>query len=569
MRARTRWLVFSVALVGLVGLAAPSSADHWTRSDVRNLEPIADLSNTDTLANSDMAFWGDLAFQGHWEGWQVHDISDPTSPRTLLDYVHCTDPTLGIGGGQGDIIVWNNLLVRAWNSGATSSGVCGTNPDGSPTPIQRVGFEGIHIFDISDVARPRLITGVDIDDGAPSKPPGVTTGCGSHTLTAVPDPANNRLLVYVGGSSTACPGMDLVEIPLGNPAAATWYGRAEAGRSCHDITVYMVDKLRAACSGSVPGAPPPGQHGFTYFSMDPAQGGSLRNPVQLYQRNVPNTTTVGHTSAFSWDGKILSWSHEPGGGVQSACETTDPPANREMYFFSTETGSMKGKFTIPAQTVDESCASVHIMQSIPTLNGLDVFTSGNYMAGTYLVDYTDPTAPRTIGWSDPPPNRVPEPNPNFILGGAWATYWYNGFLYESDIAKGLHIHRSTSPEAQTPMRLPYLNPQTMLPLPPLPAACKGKPATLVGTAAKDTIVGTTGNDVIAGLGANDVLNGRGGKDTICAGGGNDKVKGAGGNDRLFGQAGRDKLNGGGGNDLCVGGGGRDKAKSCEKQKSIP
>jgi hypothetical protein len=593
MRSKIRWLAFSAAVGGLLTLGVPSSADHATRTDVRNLDPIADLANTDTLANSDMAFWGDLAIQGHWEGFQIHNISNPASPTTIVDYDDCGDPSVGLGAGQGDVIVWDNLLVRGWNSGASATAFCGRTPAGDPMPISRTGFEGIHIFDITNPASPQLVGEVDIDDGAATKPPGITTGCGSHTLTAVPDPANNRLLVYVGGSSQLCPGMDLVRIPLSNPATAEWYGRAEnpSGRACHDITVYMIDKNRAVCSGSWPTNNTAGNHGFSYWSMDAADGGSLQNPVLLYERDISrvnnqdvgapvpggdgpgsgkNGATLGHTSSFSWDGKILLWSSEPGGGVNSNCEETDPDENREMYFFSSELGQLKGKWTIPTQSVDESCASVHIMQSIPTMNGRDVMTSGTYMAGTYLVDYTDPVNPTTLGWSDPPADVVPAPNVDLILGGAWATYWYNGYLYESNIKKGLFIHQSTSPEAQTPVELEFMNPQTMMPIPPLqPAAkCKGKDATLVGTSGKDNIVGTSGNDVIVARGGNDRINAKGGKDLVCAGAGKDKVRGGGGNDRLFGQGGNDVLNGGAGKDVCNGGPGKDKAIKCEKEKSI-
>lgn len=579
MRSKLRWLALTVGVLGLMALALPSSADHATRTDVRNLTPLGESLNSDTLANSDMAFWGDHAFQGTWEGFRILDISDPANPTQVVDYTHCNNDGAGLGGGQGDVIVWENLLVRGWNSGATATAYCGTTASGDPIPISRVGFEGIHIFDISNPTSPQLVGEVDIDDGASSLPSGVTTGCGSHTLTAVPDPASNRLLVYVGGSSTLCPGMDLVEIPLNNPAGATWYGRAEAipagaelGRSCHDITVFMVDKLRAVCSGTwVDTDPDPDvpSHGFAYFSMDAADGGSLANPVLLYQRDIPNTLTVGHTTGFSWDGKILAWTAEPGGGVASACEITDPIENRQMFFFASETGSLKGTWTIPVQTADESCASVHIMQAIPTMNGRDVWTTGNYMAGTYVIDGTDPVTPITLGWSDPPADIVPAPNPSLILGGAWATYWYNGYLYESNIAKGFFVHQSTSPEAQTPVELDFLNPQTMMPLPQqVSASCKGKEATLVGTKAKDNILGTAGNDVIAALGGNDTVNGKGGKDTICGGGGKDKIRGKGGNDKLYGQAANDNLNGGAGKDTCVGGGGNDKATKCEKEKSL-
>jgi hypothetical protein len=211
------------------------------------------------------------------------------------------------------------------------------------------------------------------------------------------------------------------------------------------------------------------------------------------------------------------------------------------------------------------------MQSIPTMNGRDVMTSGTYMAGTYLVDFTDPVTPTTIGWSDPPADVVPAPNPALILGGAWATYWYNGYLYESNIAKGLFIHQSTSPEAQTPVELEFLNPQTMMPLPPLQPAvkCKGQDATHVGTSGNDNIVGTGGKDVIAALGGKDKINAKGGKDLVCAGGGKDRVNGKGGNDRLFGEGGNDTLNGGAGKkDRCHGGPGKDKAIKCEKEISI-
>jgi hypothetical protein len=577
MRAKIRWFGFTAALGGLLLMAVPSSADHATRTDVKNLVPLGESANTDTLANSDLAFWGNMAFQGHWEGFRILDITNPGNPTVIVDYDQCGDPTLGLGGGQGDVIVWGNLLVRAWNSDSTATGVCG-----GPVPV---GFEGIHIFDISNPAQPQLVTGLEIDTDAPNRPASVPTGCGSHTLTAVPNPANNRLLVYVGGSSQVCPGMDLVEIPLNNPATAEWYGRAvnPSGRACHDITVYMIDKNRAVCSGSWPANNILGNHGYSYWSMNAADGGSLENPVLLYERDISrvnnqtvsdaneNGVTLGHTTSFSWDGKILLWSSEPGGGVNSNCEETDSDETREMYFLSSELGQMKGKWATPTQSEDESCASVHIMQSIPTMNGRDVMTSGTYMAGTYLVDFTDPVTPSTIGWSDPPADVVPAPNPGLILGGAWATYWYNGFLYESNIKKGLFVHQSTSPEAQTPVKLDFLNPQTFMPLPAVqPAAkCRGKDATLVGTNAADSILGTGGNDVIVAFGGNDKINAKGGKDLVCAGPGRDRVNGKGGNDRLFGEGGKDTLNGGAGKkDFCHGGPGKDKGRKCEREKSI-
>jgi Ca2+-binding RTX toxin-like protein len=96
--------------------------------------------------------------------------------------------------------------------------------------------------------------------------------------------------------------------------------------------------------------------------------------------------------------------------------------------------------------------------------------------------------------------------------------------------------------------------------PPLPAAhaCKGIPATIVGTDGSDVRTGTPRRDVIAGLGGNDKLFGAGGNDLICGGKGNDKLRGQKGNDRLYGDAGRDTLEGGPGTDILRGGAGKDK-----------
>jgi hypothetical protein len=332
--------------------------------------------------------------------------------------------------------------------------------------------------------------------------------------------------------------------------------------------VYLVSKLRAVCSGSWTDAGPEPDvthHGYAYFSMS-SGGGTLEQPALLYQQDVPNTATIGHTSAFSWDGSVLSWSHEPGGGVAAQCEITDPIEFRQMYFFRAETGNELGRWTIPSQSSQENCASVHIMQSIPTTNGLDVLSSGTYQAGTYLIDYTNPIGfqSRTIGYSDPPP-RVP----TNLLAGAWTTYWYNGYLYESDILYGLHIMRSTSPEAQTPVQLPFLNPQTMMPFEVPPETCAGREATHVGTPGDDEMVGTPGDDVMAGLGGEDDIDALGGNDRVCAGAGSDTANGQSGNDILLGEQGPDALNGGLGTDRCNGGPGADTATNCETTVKVP
>lgn len=102
-------------------------------------------------------------------------------------------------------------------------------------------------------------------------------------------------------------------------------------------------------------------------------------------------------------------------------------------------------------------------------------------------------------------------------------------------------------------------------------SCAGVEASLatnVGTPGDDELVGTTGPDVMLGLGGNDTIGGFDGKDLICGGAGNDKLIGGQANDRLLGEVGRDKLIGQGGRDTCKGGANLDRARSCEKQKTL-
>jgi hypothetical protein len=49
------------------------------------------------------------------------------------------------------------------------------------------------------------------------------------------------------------------------------------------------------------------------------------------------------------------------------------------------------------------------------------------------------------------------------LGGAWGSYWYNGFIYETNITEGLNIFRLRDPVITPRARVfPFLNPQSQI-----------------------------------------------------------------------------------------------------------
>jgi hypothetical protein len=457
---------FTLVLAALAALTIPAAAMAAHTGDPRtaNLVPLGHIEEPRLMQNpgvpypqihSDIAFQGNFAYQGTWGGFNIRDISNPNAP-TQVSFTTCE-------GNQGDVLVYRNILVRSWNTGAGATGPFGAalTCDGVPvTP----GWEGLHVFDISNKADPVLVAQV-------------ATRCGSHTATAVPDPANGRLLVYNGPSSGAnnpaantgaspgsCAGMGIVNIPLAAPATASVirYEELTGGVvvppntaptlwQCHDISVFLDDVLLAACSGGP---------GLSVFSLGGSRGGTLEDPQLLYQVPVP-TVTIGHSASFSWNGKIVIFGHEPGGGVGAECEAQDDPLKKTFFYFRASDGALLGTWTLPrAQGSTENC-TLHNYNLAPFLNR-HIQAHGFYQAGTNVIDFTNPTAPREIAWSDPPARPIPpmNPFPCCDLSGAWASYWYNDLIYETHIGEGLNIWRLDEPWARQALSLPRLNPQT-------------------------------------------------------------------------------------------------------------
>src|SRR3989440_9488640 len=55
------------------------------------------------------------------------------------------------------------------------------------------------------------------------------------------------------------------------------------------------------------------------------------------------------------------------------------------------------------------------------------------------MDFADPANPFEIAYFD----RGPIDPKMLVLGGDWAAYWYNGYIYASEIARGLDVFELT------------------------------------------------------------------------------------------------------------------------------
>jgi hypothetical protein len=220
---------------------------------------------------------------------------------------------------------------------------------------------------------------------------------------------------------------------------------ANPERSCHDTGVILGDVMRASCAGG---------DGFTVWSLDPADGGSLTDPQLLYSRSIPGVT-IGHSAAFTWDGEVLIFGHEPGGGSQARCQASSAAVDRTLFFIDPDTGNTVGTFLHPRpQTATENC-TWHNYNVVPT-DKRYVLVSGNYQSGVSVIDFTNPANPTEIAYADPAPLSATQ----LITGGDWSTYWYDGRIYESDIRRGLIIWNLSGKEVAGAKKLRHLNPQT-------------------------------------------------------------------------------------------------------------
>ncbi|MGH7482437.1 MAG: LVIVD repeat-containing protein [Longimicrobiales bacterium] len=146
------------------------------------------------VTNSDLAFMDHYAIQGNYNGFQVWDISNPSSP-TLRKGYFCP-------ASQSDVSVYRNLLFV---SGEGLSGRIDCGGQGVDDAVSEERLRGIRIFDISDLDNP-----VNVGN--------VQTCRGSHTHTVLVDPDDQEnVYVYISGSSRIRPDEELAGCSGGMP----------------------------------------------------------------------------------------------------------------------------------------------------------------------------------------------------------------------------------------------------------------------------------------------------------------------------------------------------------------
>ena len=429
----------------------------------RNMERVATLGKPDSFAdpqgtgglnfaNSDIAFRGDQLFLGNFNGFNLYVIEDPRKVQ-LWTSVPCP-------GGQGDMSVHGNLLFMSVEQ---TRGRIDCGAQGVTDPVSSERFRGVRIFDISDLRKPRQVAAVQ-------------TCRGSHTHTLVTDPHDPaNLYVYGSGTSTVrsaaelagCSGLapnddpntalfsiDVIQVPLAAPEKAhivnrprifadastgaingLWPGGAHGEGSqttsvtnqCHDITAYPEIGLAAgACAGN----------GILLDISDPV------HPVRLDAVTDANFA-YWHSATFNNDGTKVIFTDEWGGGTQPRCRATDLPNWGADAIFDVVDRKLRfaAYYKMPApQTEQENCVA-HNGSLVP-VPGRDIMVQAWYQGGVSVFDFTDSAHPVEIAFFD----RGPIDATKLVVGGFWSAYWYNGYIYGSEIARGLDVFKLTPSE---------------------------------------------------------------------------------------------------------------------------
>jgi len=527
-------MVFDDPRVGLSAGLFDAEEAIWNLNKLVTVPPPEDFVG---VTNSDLAFKDNYVFQGNYNGVQIWDVSNPTTPILVKEYL-CP-------ASQSDVSVYENLLFV---SGEGLGGRLDCGIQGIEEQVSEDRLRGIRIFDITDILNPQYIHNVQ-------------TCRGSHTHSLMKDPNDDEnIYVYVAGSAPVRPAEELpgcsglspsedpetalfrievIKVPLANPAEAAItssprifeglmappvHGPTEAEKiefaearargefvvsvgprnyvlseqyvasmsnsyfeqeeiteptaadtnafrealpgiisammgsensenrgpdQCHDITLYPeIGLAGGACEG----------YGLLLDVTDPI------NPVRI-DAVADSNFAYWHSATFSNDGSKILFTDEWGGGRGAKCRETDPMEwGANAYFTIDDENKMNfvGYYKLPVpQTKTENCVA-HNGSLIP-IPGRDVFVQSWYQGGISITDWTDPSNVIEIAYHD----RGPVSAEELEMGGSWSVYWYNGYIYSSEIARGLDVFElipsefltENEIEASNTVQMEYLNAQ--------------------------------------------------------------------------------------------------------------
>jgi hypothetical protein len=423
-------------------------------------------ADKDGTVNSDLAFWGNLAYAGNYGGFRILDIT-ADQPRVITD--------MACNGPQNDVSVYEmggkRFLFQSIDSGQTAED-CSSATSPIDAEGHRTGYEGVRVFDVTNPAAPKFLDMIQ-------------TACGSHTHTLVPD--GDKAYIYVssyplGSGITAATGpgdfracslphkkISIIEVSapggefkfdLREKALSDDTATNRGFQACHDIQVFMRKHLAvAACAGDAQ----------LWDVSDPANPTMSNGEphTHIYSPSASDQFEFIHSGIVSWDGKTFAIMDETGGGGTAECDGASTDDGFYYFYDVVKPGApapkLKARYSIPRAQTPEICVS-HNANVIP-VKGRNLMSASYYQGGNTLVDFTDLSNVREVAYSDLEDATG--------KADSWSTYWYNGRLYanggldrRAPLESGnrgvdvLRLTGSLAKATKNAKRWAYSNPQT-------------------------------------------------------------------------------------------------------------
>ncbi len=401
-RAAILSLIVLLAPLALAGCVEDSSVDkssdltdnlpEETTSWGRDLpETIGSLQSLSTVAEVKAAagIWteGDFAYvSGLNSGFYVLNLTTPEDPQVVG---HLSD----VYGRDVDMLHYD---------------------DGRMVAAIAASGDGLHLVDVTDPTNPTLTA--------------TWTGASSHNLAVVPD---THLIYNSRSISIPDQGLDIVD--ASDPANPELARFADNVLTCHDVTFHVTeDKKRAYCPGVVATQ--------IWDISDPEQ-------PQVVSEIANPAINIHHWAKATPDGDMLIIGDEHAGAAAYGCgayaeaggvAASDTVGAVWFYDISNEEAPVPlGHVSAPAPTDDvgptmaASACTAHFGDFVPDRDKLVV---GWYIAGTLLIDFSDPTNPLIV-------DQVDEG------GDVWDAQVLNGYVFTGDTRTGMSVMTFVSADA--------------------------------------------------------------------------------------------------------------------------
>lgn len=338
--------------VGLKAGLFDAEEASWNMNMLSQTRPPEDFIG---VTNSDLAFKGNMAFQGNYNGVIVWDISNPRSPALVVDYL-CP-------ASQSDVSVYGNLMFLS-GEGFSGRVDCGTQ--GVDSTVSEDRLRGIRIFDITNVEEPEYIANVQ-------------TCRGSHTHSVLKDPEDDEnIYIYVSGSAPVRPEEELpgcvstmpdedpnsalfrievIKVPLSNPEEAAI---VSSPRIFEDLKAPPTHGLAPADLAAIEQAKAEGKFVAFFFGQD---------------RVIPDQLVAAFMS------EVVK---ERGGEAPTAADTT--------YLRENMNAMLNARFGIDPDAEERGPTQCHDITLYPEIG----LAGGACEGYGLLLDISDPVNPKRI-----------------------------------------------------------------------------------------------------------------------------------------------------------------------------